>query len=306
MQETDFKEPSADERNARRMLSLAIALSNSRSPWPTSRIRADFYSDLKDEAFKKAFSRDRTRLEAAGVTIKRCEGVGSDQEWLWSIDEGASYAADGCLDPDDALALDFLLLPIASNPAFPYASDLRVALAKIDRAFDGTSSAAIPPEARRRNVFLTRVEESLLDRHPIVVDYERADGTQLTRSLLPYGLFYLNGETYLVAAEEDIDSPAHTYNLVRVKSLKEQPGRSYEIPEDFDLRDFIRLPFQLGPIVYVAEFYEPNTGERQSHRVADESRAVAWAISEGLVPTKPKALVEAWKERPEKWAGDGQ
>ena len=302
MPETPFKEPSADERNARRMLSLAIALTNARSPWPTSRIRSDFYDDLKDAAFKKAFKRDRDRLEAAGVTIRECGRV--DNEALWSVDEQASYASEGGLDPDDALALDFLLLPIASDPAFPYARDLRVALAKIDRAFDGTSTAAVPPAVRKRNAFLNQVEEALLDRHPVDVDYERANGTRLTRTLLPYGLFYLNGETYLVAAEDGTDAPAHTYNLARVQALSVKASKTYEIPEDFDLRDFIRLPFQLGPTIYVAEFVEPGSSERQSHRVADESKAAAWAISEGLVPTRPASLVDAWRGRLERWKGD--
>ncbi len=132
-----FREPTTEMRTARRVLSLAIALTNARSPWPTSKVRADFYPDYSDAAFKKAFKRDRERLEAAGIVIVATGR--SDKETMWAVDEQASYASDGVLDPDDALALDFLLLPIASDPAFPYAQDLRVALAKIDRAFDNVA-----------------------------------------------------------------------------------------------------------------------------------------------------------------------
>lgn len=297
-----FKEPTADERAARRVLSLAIALTNARTPWLTSRIRADFYPDHKEAAFKKAFLRDRERLEAAGIKV--VEQPNAQGESLWSVDAQASYATEDGLSPDDALALDFLLLPIASDPAFPYAQDLRVALTKIDRAFDGTSTASIPPEARKRNTFLSHIEASLLDRHAVRIDYERADGSQVRRDLLPFGLFYLNGETYMAAPQTAPGSPVHTYNLSRVTSFKELATTRYEIPEDFDIQDFIRLPFQLGPTIYTAAFFDPSTKDTSCHEVADESAAAAWAISEGLVPRSPKSLVSVWKHRLKKASGD--
>lgn len=302
METSGFKEPTTEMRTARRVLSLAIALTNSRSSWPTSKIRADFYPDYSDSAFKKAFKRDRERLEAAGIVIITTGRM--KNEAMWAVDEKASYASDDGLSPDDALVLDFLLLPIAADPAFPYAQDLRVALAKIDRAFDGTSTASIPAKVRSRNVFLSRVEKSLLDRHAIRVEYTRADGSGVTRDLFPYGLFYLNGETYMVAADAEHDEVAHTYNLARIVSLKDLSSRHYEVPEDFDIRDFILLPFQLGPTIYEGEFFDPSTGEHISHEVADEDVAAAWAISEGLVPISPQTLKDVWKRRLVKASGE--
>lgn len=299
-----FREPTADEVTCRRVLSLAIALTNSHRPRTTSELRHEYYQGLTDGAFKKAFKRDRDRLASAGITIRAVEGAGTES--AWAIDEDASFAPEGAISPDDALALDFLFLPIASDPAFPYAADLRVALAKIDRAFDGTSTAVVPKEARDRNAFLNRIEDCLRRRCAIRIDYTKADGTEIQRTLAPYGLFYLNGHTYLVAARAGSDTdegePAHTYNVDRVTKLTEMTKIGYQIPIDFDVNDFAKLPFQLGKTKYIGVFSDDNKGITLEYEVADEEVAGAWAIAEGYRPLEPESLVASWRKRLERFS----
>jgi len=306
MHEDGFREPTADERTARRILSMAIGLTNARLPRTTSDIREDFYPDLSEAAFKKAFRRDRERLETCGIHLKEAGRRG--RQATWCVDEERSYASEGALSADDALALDFLLAPLASDPTFPYARDLRLALAKIDRCFDGTSQARVAPEARARNNYLTRIEECLVERKEIEVDYERASGERTKRRLAPYGLFTLNGYPYMVAVRTDMgeDAPPHTYNLERLHALKEIPGSHYELPADFDVRDFERLPFQLGETRFEATFVDPVTSEVRSHEGADADVAAAWAIAEGLVPTGPEEVVTSWRERLLAFASGGE
>ena len=297
MKEDTFREPTADEKAARRILSMAIGLMNARRPRSTTEIRHDFYPEMADAAFKKAFKRDRERLETCGIHLREAGRV--DRVATWCVDEEASFATEGALSPDDALTLDFLLAPLASDPTFPYARDLRVALAKIDRGFDGSSLAQVSPEARMRNNYLTRIEESLLERRMIEIEYKRADGSRTKRALAPYGLFTLNGKNYMVAARSGASDgePPHTYNLDRVQSLKELHGSSFELPVDFDVRDFIRLPFQIGEIVCDGTFLDPTSSSTQTHTVADIGDACAWAISEGLIPLSPPELRSLWKSR---------
>lgn len=300
-----FREPTTDEIVARRILSLAISLTNARVGRTTGELRRDFYPDLTDAAFRKAFRRDRERLETAGIVLR--EAGRRDNQTCWEIDEEASFVIEDSLTPDDALALDFLLLPVASDPTFPFARDLRHALAKIDRGFDGTSTAELPPEARARNNFLTRIEDCLARRCACRITYERADGSSTTRVVAPYGLFNLNEDTYLVAARLDDEGEAmrpHTYNLARVHAMRELSRTTYEIPVDFCVDDFRRLPFQLGETRFVATFENPDTKETINEAVADAGGAAAWAISEGLVVVSPPSLRDIWRQRLEIAAGD--
>lgn len=293
----DFREPTEDERSARRVLALAIAFINARRPLSSTELHREFYPEASDATFRKTFLRDRERLAMAGMVLRKEAPV--DDIATWSVDEDCSFVRENLLTKEDALALDLMLLPLASDPSYPYARDLRVALAKIDHSFDGTSQAAIPPEARRRNNNISRLEDCMVARHAARIVYLRADGTRTERTIAPLGFFFLNGSTYMVASRIGDrlgeDSP-HTYNLGRVVSVREQKKASYTIPADFDIRDFVLLPFQMGPRSYDASF-ATDDGSVRSEWVSDECIAASWAIAEGLTPIEPASLVEEWRQQ---------
>ena len=300
--DTDFREPTEDERTARRVFSLAVAFVNARRPLSTSQIRREFYpSDLSDASFRKSFQRDRNHLAMAGIVLKSARA--SRDEATWAIDASRSFVKENVITTEDALTLDVLLLPLASDPSFPYARDLRLALTKIDRAFDGSSHAAIPPEARKRNNNLTRLEDCMVSRHAAKVTYHRADGSDVERILEPYGFFFFRDNTYMVAASLDSpDVPPHTYRVDRVLSVYEQRRISYDIPPDFDIRDFVLLPFQLGEVLYTARLRFKD-GSIHSERVCDEGLAASWCIAEEVVPLDPQSLVDVWRARLQAVAG---
>lgn len=312
-----FREPTEDERSARRIAALAVTLINARHPVTTARVHEEFYSALSFEAFRKSYRRDRARLAAAGIVVVRANLPTG--ETAWRIDEDTSFVHDNDLTPEDVLVLDCLLLPIASDPSFPYANDLRLALAKIDRSFANAPAASIPPDVRARNRQLARIESCMTAHHAAKVSYERADGTATTRTIIPLGLFPLRGTTYLVASKlvnASMQEP-HVYNMDRMKSVQELKGHTYPTPDDFDVRDYIKLPFQIGSIVYQAKFAVPQNrlsdvrehvalrgfwdGREVVIGVADEDAAAAWALAEGVRPLAPASLVNAWSERLERW-----
>ena len=314
----DFREPTEDERTARRALGVAIALINSAAPLSTTQLRRDFYPDLGDAAFKKAFQRDRARLALGGVVIQPTGGKGDEQTWL--VDEERSFVRDYLLTPEDALTLDCMLLPLASDPSFPFARDLRIALAKIDRSFGNPSVAVLPPSARKRNNNLTRIEDCMVQGHPAQIVYTRADGSETKRTISPYGLFVFRDKTYLVAPKTGDDGVAldepHTYLVDRIRSVRPVARISYQTPPDFDIRDYQLLPFQMGSVLYEATFLVPNArlhdlrtrlalqvewenkaGEDTFRAfVSNEGDAAAWAIAEGVRPIAPATLVDAWRQ----------
>ncbi|MDO4539088.1 MAG: WYL domain-containing protein [Coriobacteriales bacterium] len=292
----EFREPTETERSARRVLSLAIALINALRPLSSIEIHREFYPEMSDATFRKTFLRDRERLVMAGLSLRN--GPKVDDSQTWEVDEQSSFAKTNLITEMDALTLDILLLPLASDSSYPYARDLRLALTKIDRSFDGFSMASIPPEARKRNNNISRLEDCMTARHTAKISYMRADGTKTQRTVAPLGFFYLNNETYMVAmrTDEDTDERPHTYNLDRVLSVREQVRSTFIRPLDFDVRDYIVLPFQIGPTVYDASF-KLSDGNRIHEPVSSESMAAAWAIAEGATPLSPASLVDAWRHQ---------
>lgn len=288
----DFKEPTESEQSARRVLALAVAFINTRVPLSQRTIQREFYPDMALKTFQKSFLRDRERLAAAGLSLKN--GPADGRMVTWMVDAESSFVKENLLNEEDALTLDFLLLPLASDPSFPYARDLRLALAKIDRSFDGGSMATIPPEARRRNSNITRLEDCMTARHTARITYTRADGSQSIRTVAPLGFFFLNNHTYMVALRTDTPEPEppHTYNLDRVAKVTENSRSTFAPPADFDVRDFILLPFQMGDSLYTATF-ELSSGEVVREKVCDQSMAVAWALATGATPIEPTDLRNA-------------
>lgn len=291
-----FAEPSEDERAARRVLALAIALINAKKPLSTMLIRRTFYEELTDAAFYKAFRRDQLKLAQAGLIVQR--GPTVEDEATWTVSE-TSFAQENLISPEDSLLLNVLLSPLASNPQLPFARDLRLALSKIDHSFDGTSNIAIPPEARRRNKSLTSIEDCMASQLAVHVRYIKQDGTTTERDIAPYGLFYLNGNTYLVAVrleKEHAEEEPHTYNLKRMKSVRPLRNVHYETPVDFMVQDYIRLPFQLGPTLYVATLQDSH-GNTWFEDVYDEGMCAAWCIAEDVTPLHPSTLVNTYNTR---------
>ncbi len=315
----DYREPTEDERSARRTLAVAIALINSSAPIATTDLRRDFYPEISDASFRKSFQRDRARLAASGIVIVSAGMRGSEQ--TWRIDEDCSFVRESHLLPEDALTLNCLLLPMAADTSFPFAHDLRIALTKIDRSFRDPAIAALPRSARNRDVNLTRIEKCLMNAHAASITYTRSDGSDLKRTILPYGLFTLRNQIYLVAPEADqtgdVQNAPHTYLVSRIEKVRELARVSYDIPASFDVRDYVLLPFQIGPTQYVASFIVPP--ERRDDvlarvdtrgtwddegactilttSVSDERAAAMWAIAEGIEPVRPQSLVDCWKER---------
>lgn len=84
--------------------------------------------------------------------------------------------------------------------------------------------------------------------------------------------------------------------------LTEMTKIGYQIPIDFDVNDFAKLPFQLGKTKYIGVFSDDNKGITLEYEVADEEVAGAWAIAEGYRPLEPESLVASWRKRLERFS----
>lgn len=312
----DFIELSGNDTEAERLLSIALEFENASAPLSSDYVRRSFYANIQsDESARKAFMRDRQKLVLCGVVISLVAKDGAKSGW--AINKEATFANPCALNAKEALAIDLACSPLASNPSFPYAGELRQALAKIDRTFDAQTPVRLTKVDASRPSALSTLEQAASQHTGVEVSYQKADGSTVQRMLGVLGFYPLRGNTYVVAMNLDQrEVDPHVYNTARIQTAKVHKSRTYEIPVDFDVRDYIRLPFQLGPRKYTARFFVPANVVR-SMQVASRGRGVfstapgsslmwdvdvsntcdaaSWAISQGIRPVLPRELATSYR-----------
>lgn len=315
--ETQYHELNESEEQARRLLDITLTLVSRDAPVSSTRIRETHYPNVTPDSFRRQFNRDRQRLALCGIVVRRTNRP--PDEPLWAIDQNASFVSGDKLDPREAVLLDVACSRLASDPSFPYGDDLRIALGKVDRAFDQQMPIQVLAGSRKRDKATAVLERCALVRHAIDVSYVRTDGASFRRRIGIYGMFSLRGHAYVVGPRlHDSGEPEtgsiRTYRIDRFTSCREDKSITYRIPADFNINDYVLLPFQIGKTMYYATFYVPQNvlsdvlktvgsrGDivaidgRDVLRVAvsSEHDAACWAIDQGLIPLSPDSLVRAW------------
>lgn len=311
-------ELSRDDERARRICSLALEFMSARAPVGSADIARAHYPDLSADSFRRAWARDREALAACGVVVTERPVPGGAS--AWEVDETRSFAGGAELSPLEAAALEAACRPLLDQGDFPLAGELRLALAKLSRAFavsDGVPASPTEPESAAARA----LRSCLAAGHAAEAVYVDARGRRSERALAPYGLFCLRGATYLVAGRLDGDGRAveggtRTYRLDRFERARELPKVSVRPPADFSVADWRRLPFQMGPVSTEGVFEVPDDREADVRRaagaqgrfsreggalvwrvpVSDERAAASWAVAMGVAPVGPDGLVSSWRD----------
>ena len=319
----DDEEPilNKDDLGALRVSEIVLFFTNHATPLTTTEIYSRFYPDRSIEAADRAFRRDRKVLAQMGIQLKNRAETVSD-EGIWELDRDRSLAGSSTISAREALTLDIICRQLVGDPSFPYADELAMALAKIDKSFDGMLPGHTPTQPSTTGI-RREICECLEQRCALTATYVDASGHKTNRMLAPYGIFSLHENTYVVAADLTSDGTlvsngaAHTFRLDRFdsakKALVKKKEISYEIPEDFSTDDFIRLPFQLGETICTATFSVPperardlkhdaagkgtwsDDGLSWSAPVSDVKVAARWAVGQGIRPVTPAVVVDAWR-----------
>lgn len=307
-----------DDERARRICSLALEFMNAKSPVPSGELARDFYPTLSPDSFRRAFSRDRMALAACGITIEEVRASGGESSWRAA--EG-TFLGGAELEPVEAAALDVACQPLLDDPAFPLSGDLRLALAKLTRAFAEVGAGASTQSATEESRAFGELRRSLVDGCAAQICYQDAAGRVSERTIAPYGIFELRGRCYLVAGRLDergnvMDGGERTYRTDRVLEARELTDVPVCAPADFSPRDWRRLPFQIGAQEAEARFLVPADRAADlrhaacgqgafdekagalvwSITIADLDAAARWAVALGVRPLTPAALVHAWKK----------
>ena len=307
-----------DDERARRICSLALEFMSARAPVSSSDLARAHYQGLSADSFRRAWVRDRETLAACGVMVTERPVPGGAS--LWAVDERRSFARGAELSPLEAAGLEAACRPLLDRADFPLADELRLALAKLSRAFAVDDGAAGASAGEGETGAARTLRACLAAGHAAAVTYVDARGARSERTLAPWGLFCLRGATYLVAGRLDekggvVAGGTRTYRLDRFERARELPRLSVAAPADFSVDDWRRLPFQMGPSRLEGAFEVPAGREADVRRaagaqgsfsreggalvwrvgVSDADAAASWAIATGVRPMGPEGLVRAWE-----------
>lgn len=235
-----------------RLVNLAIYLSDTRSPVTAEQVRSDVigYPQGQDaDAFIRMFERDKDDLRAAGLAI---DVVDTDGIAAYRLDRSATFVAEVPMSSAEIAAVRAVGASLAADPAFPYAEDLRLALAKVmpgvGEAPDAVARMADEsPESQGEAVAVLAAATEA--RKSVRFGYENAVGERKSHEVDPYGLFLREGRWYLVGRDTRTDS-VRVYAVSRMDAPEVEPHRpkhpDFDRPDGFDVRTFVGLPFQYG------------------------------------------------------------
>ena len=323
MSAKDARDRIADDAVAQRLLNLAFIFNTSTRPISTDEIVSDSdlgYGSTNRESEVKKFNRDRKKLSEQGIEIIPAPvELGAENETaLWMLDRENTFAAGGIVTPDDAALLAEAIDEYLSEQTSPLRTPLmhvRTKVAEVARSPQEPSAAA-PASAHQAMLDTIWLAFSL--HRTLSFSYTNAHGEASRRSVQIFGIFNHEGATYIVG----LDDASHALRTFRTDRMEQalRPGAPYRIPDDFDIHEFLFLPFDFGGEEGIDATFSFPSG-RDAHalthgrgtvsptpdgsllwtvRVRNLDAAAAFALEharDGMRPYTPQVLVDAWENK---------
>ena len=237
--------------SAERLVNLALYFADARTAVSAIQVRADVvgYPEGQDlPTFLRMFERDKDDLRRMGFAIE------SDAEGNYRLDRAGTYARAVELDPAEAAVVRVAAGSLLEDDSFPFAADLRLALAKITAedpgASDFTTARLADEDPAVQGGTALLLTEAAAARKSVNFDYTNSAGLSAPHQIEPFGLFVHDGRWYLVG-RDIAKSEVRTYTVARMSGVIVNPAApktpDFERPDDFDVARWVSLPFQYGP-----------------------------------------------------------
>jgi len=233
-----------------RLVNLALFLAAAPGPVSAERIRAElagYPADQDYEAFIRMFERDKDQLRAMGLAIE------ATAEGEYRLDADSTFVDGLELSAEDEAVLRATAAVFLDDPSFPFAADLRFALAKVAGGPDPDLAAAAhlaDEEPETQGATVAVLTTACTARKRVRFDYTNARGESGPHEVEPYGLFLHAGRWYLVA-RDTTRAEVRVYAVSRMARPEPHASRprtpDFERPATFDVGAYVGLPFQYGP-----------------------------------------------------------
>jgi len=230
-------------RRTERLLNLVICLLHTRSFLTAERIRdlVPGYDDSpSEEAFKRAFERDKEDLRDLGIPLETGTNSAFDDEPGYRIARRDYALPDITLEPDEAAAVG-LAARMWSSATLGAAATR--ALRKLEAA--GVEVAPLPeglqPRLEASGAAFPLLAEAVHDGRVVTFDYRTgAGGEQSRRTVEPWGVVWWHGRWYLVGHDRDRDA-VRVFRLSRIvgEPAASGPAGAVRRPEGADLTTIV-------------------------------------------------------------------
>jgi proteasome accessory factor B len=232
-------------------LALFIAASEVSVTADECRRAVEGYPEDQDEtAFLRMFERDKEQLRAAGLSIEV-----DDDGRRYSLDRAATYRHPLTFTDDEAALLRAVGAAMLGDESFPFADDLRLALAKLMTGAPEAPAARVgvigaDESPREQGAAVAALAAAADSRKRVAFGYTNARDEMRDHEVEPYGLFLRDGRWYLVAKDPSLDE-VRTYAVARMSAVEPNARApktpDFDRPGGFEVRAWIALPFQYGP-----------------------------------------------------------
>lgn len=251
-----------------------------------------YAGDSSDAATLRMFETDKDFLRSYGFSIVTSGDDGS----CYTLDDGGSFADPLDLAPHEAATLRVVGSLVLTDPSFPLADDLRLALVKLAEslggsdqlaagsAFAGSSHSSSSPRTVTPAQPTSSSKTVVLSAQAIetrkTLTYRYPTDESVPRTVEPYGLFSYGPTWYLVAFDQG-NQEIRTFNCDRINDLALNTTNpktpDYEIPEDFNVASYRGLPFSYGsesPLMVTTTFGPESSW--QVARLTQNVGTIAW------------------------------
>jgi proteasome accessory factor C len=242
-----------------RQLSLVAYLMAERRPVTArdAKNAVEGYADMSDEAFARRFYADRAELLTLGIPLQSQRDEFTGEE-LYTLPSERYFLPPLHLSDAELAALQTCLYLLEGQ--FAYAEPLRLALQNLALGRPNPTSepgrgavtlnlagGGYSPEIAQR---LAKLEGAISKQRTVVFPYfTMSRGTEATRTVDPYSLYFQGSQWYLVGRDHDADE-IRVFRVSRLRGdirFATRRERDFRAPEDFDpsaYRD--RVPWRLG------------------------------------------------------------
>jgi len=227
-------------RRTERLLNLVICLLASRSYLTAERIREivpGYDETPSDEAFKRAFERDKEDLRDLGIPLETGTNSAFDDEPGYRIARGDYALPPLTFEPDEAAAVG---LAARMWTTASMGSAATRALRKLEAA--GVDMVALPeglqPRVEATGAAFPALAAAVHEGRVVTFDYRTGAGTgePAKRTVEPWGLVVRRGRWYLVGHDRD-RAATRVFRLSRIAGTARAVGPAGAIsrPADLDL-----------------------------------------------------------------------